>query len=160
MTALGSWLCVGHHTGRTNEKKGQPWQTGTGRDGGAGRQDGRPGAGGGETGGEGADKWWDGVCVSAACLPVPLWAAVLLWTEKFPQESFNSVQPLQLQPELQELVPVCLSDCLSICLTDWLSDYLTDWPTLSLSSVLCTAPSLYRVVEAEGSVRAKSCVDL
>ncbi|KAG7233211.1 hypothetical protein INR49_007371, partial [Caranx melampygus] len=26
--------------------------------------------------------------------------------------------------------------------------------------MLCTAPSLYRVVEAEGSVRAKSCVDL
>ncbi|XP_076019173.1 motile sperm domain-containing protein 1-like isoform X1 [Genypterus blacodes] len=31
--------------------------------------------------------------------------------------------------------------------------------TLSFK-VLCTAPSLYRVVEAEGSVRAKSCVDL
>ncbi|XP_029283960.1 motile sperm domain-containing protein 1-like isoform X1 [Cottoperca gobio] len=26
--------------------------------------------------------------------------------------------------------------------------------------MMCTAPSLYRVVEAEGSVRAKSCVDL
>ncbi|XP_028983923.1 motile sperm domain-containing protein 1-like [Betta splendens] len=26
--------------------------------------------------------------------------------------------------------------------------------------MLCTAPSLYRVVEAEGSVRAKSCIDL
>ncbi|KAM6949209.1 motile sperm domain-containing protein 1-like [Aplochiton taeniatus] len=26
--------------------------------------------------------------------------------------------------------------------------------------MLCTAPSLYRVVDAEGSVRAKSCVDL
>ncbi|XP_076019175.1 motile sperm domain-containing protein 1-like isoform X2 [Genypterus blacodes] len=32
--------------------------------------------------------------------------------------------------------------------------------SLFLSLVLCTAPSLYRVVEAEGSVRAKSCVDL
>ncbi|XP_073330694.1 motile sperm domain-containing protein 1-like [Pagrus major] len=33
--------------------------------------------------------------------------------------------------------------------------------SFSLSfKMLCTAPSLYRVVEAEGSVRAKSCVDL
>lgn len=33
--------------------------------------------------------------------------------------------------------------------------------TFSLSfKMWCTAPSLYRVVEAEGSVRAKSCVDL
>uniref|UniRef100_UPI0037E71867 motile sperm domain-containing protein 1-like n=1 Tax=Semicossyphus pulcher TaxID=241346 RepID=UPI0037E71867 len=33
--------------------------------------------------------------------------------------------------------------------------------SFSLSfKMLCTAPSLYRVVESEGSVRAKSCVDL
>ncbi|XP_038587910.1 motile sperm domain-containing protein 1-like [Micropterus salmoides] len=33
--------------------------------------------------------------------------------------------------------------------------------SFSLSfKMLCTAPALYRVVEAEGSVRAKSCVDL
>ncbi|XP_041821012.1 motile sperm domain-containing protein 1-like isoform X2 [Chelmon rostratus] len=33
--------------------------------------------------------------------------------------------------------------------------------SFSLSfKMLCTAPSLYRVVEAEGNVRAKSCIDL
>lgn len=32
--------------------------------------------------------------------------------------------------------------------------------SLSVLTVWCTAPSFYRVVEAEGSIRAKSCVDL
>lgn len=104
--------------GPMRRKDSHDGQGGTAEQGGGRGQ----GTGGGETGGE----WWDGRSVPAACLPVPLWAPVLRWTEKLPQESFNSVQPLQLQPHLQESVPVstCLSACVCTCL------YLSDWLTV------------------------------
>lgn len=132
MTALRLWQAE-HHAGWSDEEEGRPWRTmwGSGAAGCRGR----------------------GGCSGAARLPLPHWAAVPLGPEELPPQSSDTLQPLQLQDQLQESV------LLSVGLVAPPAGP-AGHNNLSISAVWCTAPSLYRVVEAEGSVAAKSCVDL